>query len=81
MTSVRFLRLDQVAVELNVSRAQVYALVRARRLLAVKIGGRGHWRVERSELEAYIARLYGETQATDTVATEQGAEVPVNRSA
>ncbi len=50
-------------------------------MLAVKIGGRGHWRVERSELEAYIARLYGETQATDTVVTEQGAEVPVNRSA
>ncbi|MGI8536319.1 MAG: helix-turn-helix domain-containing protein [Mycobacteriales bacterium] len=52
MTSLPFLTLDQVAVELNVFRAQVYALVRARRLLAVKFGGRGHWRVERSELEA-----------------------------
>ena len=67
MTSMRFLTLDQVAVELNVSRAQVYALVWARQLLAVKIGGRGHWRVERSELEAYIARLYRETRAKDTL--------------
>jgi len=46
------------AAELNVSRAQVYALVRDRSLLAVKIGGRGQWRVERSKLEDYIAQLY-----------------------
>lgn len=54
----RFLTLEQVAQELNVTRSQVYALVRDRSLLAVKIGGRGHWRVERAELESYIAGLY-----------------------
>ena len=54
----RFLTLDQVADELNVSRAQVYALVRDRSSQAVKIGGRGQWRVERDRLEAYIASLY-----------------------
>ncbi len=61
----RFLTLQQVGDELNVSRAQVYALVRDRSLLAVKIGGRGQWRVERSQLEAYITRLYQEAEARD----------------
>jgi len=54
----RFLTLEQVAEELNVSRSQVYALVRDRSVVAVKIGGRGKWRVERAELERYIAGLY-----------------------
>jgi len=54
----RFLTLDQVAEELQVSRSQVYALVRDRSLAAVKIGGRGQWRVERSRLEDYITGLY-----------------------
>jgi len=54
----RFLTLDQVADELQVSRSQVYALVRDKSLAAVKIGGRGQWRVERSRLEEYIASLY-----------------------
>jgi len=53
----RFLTLGQVAEELNVSRSQVYALVRDRSVVAVKIGGRGQWRVERAELERYIAGL------------------------
>lgn len=43
--------LDQVAEELATSRAQIYALVRWGDLAAVKIGGRRHWRVERSVLE------------------------------
>ena len=61
----RFLTLQQAADELNVSRAQVYALVRDRSLVAVKIGGRGQWRVERSRLEDYIDRLYQDTDARD----------------
>jgi hypothetical protein len=35
--------------------------VRSGELPAIKIGGRGQWRVEASELEAYIARMYEET--------------------
>lgn len=58
----RFLTLDQVAEELNVTHSQVYALVRDRSVVAVKIGGRGQWRIERDQLEAYIARLYAEAQ-------------------
>ena len=62
---VRFLTLQQVADELNVSHAQVYALVRDRSLTAVMIGGRGQWRVERTKLEEYIDRLYAEADARD----------------
>lgn len=58
----RFLTLDQVAEELQVTRSQVYALVRERSLAAVKIGGRGQWRVERSRLEDYIAGLYRQAE-------------------
>ena len=54
----RFLQLADVAEILNISGAQVYALVRRGELKAVKIGGRGMWRVEASELEAYIQRAY-----------------------
>jgi excisionase family DNA binding protein len=59
----RFLSLSDVADELAISRSQAYALVRSGDLPAVKVGGRGQWRVEVSELEAYIARLYGDTRA------------------
>ena len=58
----RFLQLADVAEILNTSSAQVYALVRRKELKAVKIGGRGQWRVEASELEAYIQRAYAEAE-------------------
>lgn len=58
----RFLQLSDVAEILNISSSQVYALVRGGDLEAVKIGGRGQWRVEASKLEDYIARLYKETR-------------------
>lgn len=61
-TGRRFLQLADVAEILNISSAQVYALVRRSEIRAVKIGGRGQWRVEASELEAYIERLYAETE-------------------
>jgi excisionase family DNA binding protein len=57
----RFLQLADVAEILNISAAQTYALVRRKELRAIKIGGRGTWRVEASELEAYIERAYAET--------------------
>jgi excisionase family DNA binding protein len=59
----RFLTLDEVADELATSRAQVYALVRSGTLEAIKIGGRGQWRIERERLEAYIAQCYADTRA------------------
>jgi excisionase family DNA binding protein len=58
----RFLLLSDVAEVLNTSSKQVYALVRTGELPAIKIGGRGQWRVEASELEKYIQRMYDETR-------------------
>ena len=29
---------------------------------AIRLGGRGQWRIERAELEAYIQRCYEETE-------------------
>jgi excisionase family DNA binding protein len=58
----RFLQLADVAEILNTSTAQVYALVRRGELPAIKIGGRGQWRVEASELEAFIQRSYEQTR-------------------
>lgn len=57
----RFLQLHDVAEILNVSDSQVYHMVRSGELPAIKIGGRGQWRVERSRLEEYIEQKYAET--------------------
>lgn len=54
----RFLKLSDVQEILNISSPQAYALVRSGELPAIQVGGRGVWRVERAELEAYIARQY-----------------------
>ena len=53
----RFLTLADVAETLNITMAQAKALVRSGSLPAVKIGGRGVWRVETSKLEEYIEAL------------------------
>ena len=66
----RFLQLADVAEILNTSSAQVYALVRRGELPAIKIGGRGQWRVESVELEAFIQRMYEQTDAETARARE-----------
>ena len=57
----RFLLMSDVAEQLNVSMSQVYHMVRSGELPAIKIGGRGQWRIERAKLEEYIQRKYEET--------------------
>ena len=57
----RFMLLSDVAAELNVSDSQVYHMVRRGELPAIKIGGRGQWRVEGAKLEQYIEQKYAET--------------------
>ncbi len=59
----RFLLLTDVAEVLNISASQAYALVRSGELPAIKVGGRGQWRVEEQVLEDYIQRCYAETRA------------------
>ncbi len=46
--AARFLTLEQVAAELGVTHAAAYRLVRTGELPAIKLGGRGVWRVERA---------------------------------
>jgi excisionase family DNA binding protein len=58
----RFLHLSDVAEILNISSAQVYALVRSGDLPAIKVGGRGQWRVEAARLEEWIERTYADTR-------------------
>ena len=72
----RFLLLSDVAAELNVSDSQVYHMVRSGELPAIKVGGRGQWRVERARLEEYIQQKYAETAAwvRDNPLTEREAD-------
>ncbi|MBD0293322.1 MAG: helix-turn-helix domain-containing protein [Jiangellaceae bacterium] len=58
----RFLQLADVAEILNISAAQAYALVRSGELPAIKVGGRGQWRVEATALEEYIQQMYAKTR-------------------
>ncbi|GAB3246881.1 helix-turn-helix domain-containing protein [Kineococcus gypseus] len=68
----RFLPLADVAETLAISSAQAYALVRSGDLPAIKVGGRGQWRVEESQLEAYIERMYAQTRESAQAPHGQG---------
>jgi excisionase family DNA binding protein len=57
----RFMQMTDVAEELSVSLSQVYHMVRSGELPAIKVGGRGQWRIERARLEEYIEHKYAET--------------------
>jgi len=59
----RFLTLADVMEVLNISAPQAYALVRSGELPAIQIGGRLQWRIEATELEDYIQRMYQQTRA------------------
>ena len=79
MTAERFLTLADVAEILNISGSQTYALVRSGELEAIKIGGRGQWRVERDRLEDYISRMYDQTREfVASPAAHDDAEVEIN---
>jgi len=60
-TTGRFLSIEQVAAELNITNSQAYALLRSGSLPALKISGRGQWRVERTRLEEWIETTYSQT--------------------
>ena len=57
----RYLTLDDVAAYLSTSVPQVYSLVRSGELPAIKLGGRGVWRVDRAKLDAYLDDLEAKT--------------------
>jgi excisionase family DNA binding protein len=71
----RFLTLADTAEILAVSVNQAYALVRSGELPAIKIGGNGHWRIERTVLEAYIEGKYEENRRRGMWQQAQYADV------
>ena len=58
----RFYLLADIAELLNVSPVQARALVTSGELPAIQVGGRNQWRIEATELEAYIQRMYEQTR-------------------
>jgi excisionase family DNA binding protein len=58
----RFLTISDTAELLNITTNQAYLLVRSGELPAIKIGGHGKWRVERSVLESFIEAKYEESR-------------------
>ena len=56
--SPRFLRLEDVALELSTTKSQIYAPLRSGDLKGIQIGGRGQWLIERVKLEEYISEAY-----------------------
>lgn len=63
MTFPKFVPLEHVMEELSISKPQAYALVRSGDLRAIQVGGRGQWRIDLVELEAYIERAYAAADA------------------
>jgi excisionase family DNA binding protein len=72
----RFLTLADTAEVLNISSSQAYALVRSGEIPAIKIGGHGQWRIERSVLEAYIEAKYEESRRLSLWHQSELADLP-----
>ena len=72
----RFLTLADTAEVLNISLGQAYTLVRSGELPAIKVGGSGQWRVERSVLESYIEAKYEEARRLSLWNQSDYANIP-----
>jgi excisionase family DNA binding protein len=77
----RFLTLADVAEVLNTSVAQVYALVRRGELPAIKIGGRGQWRVESPSWRTTSSGCTPRRASSSTSTRSRETEVPPTSSA
>lgn len=56
----RFLTLGETAELLNITTSETYSLVQSGELAAIRVGT--SWRVERTQLEAYIEAMYEATR-------------------
>jgi excisionase family DNA binding protein len=72
----RFLTLADTAEVLNISLGQAYTLVRSGELPAIKVGGNGQWRVERTVLESYIEAKYEEARRLSLWNQSDYANIP-----
>ena len=64
--------LEHVQAELSISYIQALTLVRSGELRAIKVGGRGQWRVSLDAFENYIEKRYAETAQLVDGATSDG---------
>lgn len=65
--SRRFLTLDYIQEILCISSSQAYSLVRSNEIRAIRVGGRGQWRVEDRDLESFIVKSYFQPDAPDAI--------------
>lgn len=72
----RFLTPADAAELLNVPVAEVAELLRTGELPAIRIGGRGTWRIERVVLESYIEALYEESRRRSLWEQSDFASIP-----
>lgn len=54
----RFLSIADVCEQLGVTSSAVRGMLHSGELLGIQVGGKGTWRIEESELDAYIQRAY-----------------------
>lgn len=59
----KLLTMEEAADLLNVSASQMYALLRRGEIRAFQLGGRGQWRIDPPDLDAYIEESKQRTAA------------------
>ena len=74
----RFLTLADVEEILQINSSQAYALVRSGQLKAIRVGGRGVWRIEAEKLEEYIQEQYEQTRLSIEDPSSTSESFPAN---
>ncbi|SEB86912.1 helix-turn-helix domain-containing protein [Arthrobacter woluwensis] len=74
----RFLTLADVEEILQINSSQAYALVRSGQLKAIRVGGRGVWRIEAEKLEEYIQEQYEQTRLSIENPSSTSESSPAN---
>ncbi|QTF72059.1 helix-turn-helix domain-containing protein [Arthrobacter woluwensis] len=74
----RFLTLADVEEILQINSSQAYALVRSGQLKAIRVGGRGIWRIEAEKLEEYIQEQYEQTRLSIENPSSSSENYPAN---
>lgn len=59
----RFIDVAQLAELLSVSPRVARSLLARREIRAIQVGGRGIWRIDVAEVDAYIERQYADQEA------------------
>ncbi len=77
----QFVVLSEVAEILGISASQTYALVRGGELRAIKVGGRGQWRVEAAQLDELVQRMYDQTATFVAEHPYGGADMAADEAA